>query len=233
MHVLLFESQAAIDRYLADEALQNISVMRFATAYFAPNSPYTATGDGLEALPGYGTDIEAARDEARALLEEAGHSKLKVKFVMRNLPPFETPTVFLIDQWRQIGVETEVVKLDTPQYFAALESGDFDFALEAYNFNTMDPNDVFQKFLPEGTLNYAGNEDAELSELFKAMKVETDPEARKEMAARYQTRLAEQAYYAPLLWNRRITVQRADLTGWNTTPVMALGYQFANMRFVA
>lgn len=221
----------AIDRHLADQALQAISLLKYANGYFAPGSQFSPEAEALEALPGYSRDIEASRAEARALLEEAGQTGLKIRFTTRNLPPFEPPTVFLADQWRQIGVEAEIVKLDTPQYFAALEARDFDVAVEGYNFNTDDPNDILQKFLPESTINYAGNTDPELTDLYAAIKTERDPATRIDMGHQYQARLLEQAYYAPLLWNRRITVRRKNLMGWVSTPVLAIGLQFPDMRF--
>lgn len=213
----------AVNRQEADAALSRISVLKGATAFFIPGSQYVSTPEELETMPGYSSDIEASREKARQLLAEAGVPNLKVKLTARNLPPFEPPAVFFIDQWRQIGVEVEVVKLDTPQYFAALESKDFEVAVEGYNFNTMDPNNVFQKFLPGSSINYAGNTDDELVSLFEAMKKETDPAKRREMSQQYQVRLLDQAYYAPLLWNRRITVRRKSVMGWNNTPVFAVG----------
>ena len=221
----------AVDRHLGDQALQAISLLRFANGYFAPGSRFSPSVEEIAALPGYSHDIEASRAEARALLEEAGQSNLTIRFTTRNLPPFEPPTVFMADQWRRIGVQTEIVKLDTPQYFAALEAHDFDVALEGYNFNTDDPNDILQKFLPESSINYAGNTDSELSALYAAIKVERDDARRIEMARAYQVRLLDQCYYTPLLWNRRITARRANLQGWYPTPVLAIGLQFADMQF--
>lgn len=224
----------AVDRYTADRAMAAVSVMMGATAYFAPGSEFTPAPEELQTLPGYATDIDASRAQARALLAEAGHSNLTLRMISRNLPPFDPPSVFMVDQWRQIGVSVEIVKLDTPVYFASLASGDFDMALEGYNSSSMDPVDVFSKFLPGSTLNYANYEDQVLVDLFAALKSEPDGAARREMALEYQRRLLSEAYYAPLLWNRRITVSRATLRGWRSTPVLGfIGRGFSELHFVS
>ena len=221
----------AIDRYQADAALSRVSVLKGATAFFSPGSEYTSTPEELEKLPGYAKDIEASRKEAVKLLEEAGASKLKIKLTTRNLPPFEPPTVYFIDQWRKIGVEVEVVKLDTAPYFAALQDRSFDATVEAYNFNSMDPNEVFQKFLPGSSITYAGNDDDELVSMYAEMKHERDVARRRELAQKYQARLMEDAYYMPLLWNERVTVRRKNLTGWYNTPVFAVGADYLDLKF--
>jgi len=219
----------AIDRHEADTALSKISALKGATAYFAPGSPFTASEEELAALPGYGKDIESAREQARKLLAEAGQSSLKFTITTRNLPPFEPPTIFPIDQWRQIGVEVEVQKLDTAPYFAALNESNFEAVVEGYNFNVMDPNDVFQKFLPGSSINYAKNQDDVLVDLYARQKVESDQGKRIELAKQFQQRLLEQAYYAPILWNRRITVNKANVKGWHNTPVFAVGADLADI----
>ena len=64
--------------------------------------------DELTKLPGFGRDIRAAREEARKLLKEAGVSDLKFQLLNRSVPmPFSPVGIFLIDQWRQIGVTVE------------------------------------------------------------------------------------------------------------------------------
>ena len=59
-------------------------------------------------MPGFSKNIEASRAEARRLLAEAGVSNLKVKLINRTIANlFTGGGVYVIDQWRQIGVETE------------------------------------------------------------------------------------------------------------------------------
>ena len=59
-------------------------------------------------MPGFSKNIEASRAEARRLLAEAGVSNLKVKLTNRTIANlFTGGGVYVIDQWRQIGVETE------------------------------------------------------------------------------------------------------------------------------
>src|SRR5690606_32857920 len=88
----------------------------------------------MEGVAGYGKDIAANRAEAKRLLAEAGYSDLKIKFLNRNTAiPYQPIGVFLADQWRQIGIETEITTAEMAPYLAALQGGDFDVALD---FNT-------------------------------------------------------------------------------------------------
>ncbi|MFY0022255.1 hypothetical protein ABTQ05_20230, partial [Acinetobacter baumannii] len=81
-----------------------------------PGSSLALGNDELAALPGYGRDMEKGRAEARKLLAEAGVTGLKFKLVNRNVNHPFTPTgVFVIDQWRRIGVTAEHQQLDVSQ----------------------------------------------------------------------------------------------------------------------
>ena len=67
-----------------------------------------SANDQLAALPGYGRDAEKSRAEAKRLLAEAGVANLKFKLINRNVNhPFTPVGVYVIDQWRRIGVTAE------------------------------------------------------------------------------------------------------------------------------
>ena len=55
-------------------------------------------------------DIAKSREEAKKLLAEAGHANLKFTLWNRNLAmPYTPAGVFLVDQWKQIGVEVDAL----------------------------------------------------------------------------------------------------------------------------
>ena len=73
----------------------------------------------LVKLPGFAKDIKASREEAKKLLAEAGVPNLKFALWNRNLAmPYTPAGIFLVDQWRQIGVEVEHKQSDTAPYLA-------------------------------------------------------------------------------------------------------------------
>jgi peptide/nickel transport system substrate-binding protein len=98
----------AIDRWKAADALANSTIMRYVGAYLRPGFALAASDDDLAKMPGFSRDIESSRAEARRLLAEAGVANLKVKLTNRTIANlFTGGGVYVIDQWRRIGVETE------------------------------------------------------------------------------------------------------------------------------
>ncbi len=68
-------------------------------------------------MPGFSRDVEGLARGAKRLLAEAGDQNLYFTFTNRNVAMPYTPVgVFLIDQWRQIGVTVEHEQLETRLY---------------------------------------------------------------------------------------------------------------------
>lgn len=102
-------------------------------------------------LPGYGRDAAAAKAEAQKLLAVAGVTSLNFKLLNRSgTDPSTTAGVYLLDQWRRIGVTAQHEQFETTQYQTALSSGSFFFdapAIEFISDYTDDPTAQFTKFL--------------------------------------------------------------------------------------
>ena len=68
------------------------------------------------------------------MLAEAGVPNLKFQLWNRNLAmPYTPAGIFLVDQWRQIGVNVEHKQLETSPYLAGMSSGQFDVAIDFSN----------------------------------------------------------------------------------------------------
>src|SRR5690606_30271353 len=96
----------ALDRYSASRNLSRIAIVRDVAGIQVPGTPWATPPEELEKLAGYGKDIAAARAEARKLLKEAGVPE-GFSFTIRNrgIPqPYEPVGIWLIDQWKQIGL---------------------------------------------------------------------------------------------------------------------------------
>jgi peptide/nickel transport system substrate-binding protein len=64
--------------------------------------------DVLQTLPGYGSDIEKNRAEARQIMHKLGFgpdNRLKIKVSVRDLPYLRDPAVILIDQLKQVYID--------------------------------------------------------------------------------------------------------------------------------
>ena len=177
-------------------------------------------------LPGFSKDIKASREEAKKLLAEAGQSNLKFLLWNRNLAmPYTPAGIFLVDQWRQIGVEVEHKQSDTAPYLATMNAGNHDVAIDFSNLFMDDSSLGLAKYLsferaPE---NRSRSKDPELDKLYDEHLRERDPEKRKAMIRAFEKRLFEQAYQQPLLWWHRIVPTHKTVMGWKMSPSHNLG----------
>lgn len=222
----------AIDRKTGQENLSKITSAGYIGTILRPSHKYALEPSELEELPGYGGDIEERRAEARRLLEEAGVPDLKVRFVNRNIQdPYQIIGVFVVDQWRQIGVETEMVPVDNAAYFDARSNGDFDII---YDLNAPPSDDAtasLQKYVPGSPANFAGLDDPEITALFEKQQSEMDPEVRGELVKELQKLIMSKSAYLHLFRGERITALPADLKGYTLTPSFYVGHDLANLWF--
>ena len=138
----------------------------------------------LKDLPGYG-DVDKAREEARALMKEAGYGpdkRLKVKVSTRNIAVFRDPAVILIDQLKHIWVDGELEIIDTAIYYNRVFKKDYVVALNLSGIAVDDPDvALFESYGCGSLRNYNNYCDAEMTKLFQAQSRELDPEKRKKM----------------------------------------------------
>jgi peptide/nickel transport system substrate-binding protein len=218
----------AIDRWGGSTGLARISTLRSVGGVVRPGSPFATPEAELVKLPGFSKDIRKSRDEARALLKEAGQENLKFTLWNRNLAmPYTPAGVFLVDQWRQIGVTVEHKQSDTGAYLATMNAGNHDVAIDFSNLFMDDTSLGLAKYLSLGRApeNRSRSNDPELDKLFDDHMRERDAEKRKALIRAFEKRLFEQAYQQPLLWWHRIVPTHKTLMGWQMSPSHNLGAQ--------
>jgi peptide/nickel transport system substrate-binding protein len=222
----------AIDRWGGSQGLSRISTLRSVGGVIRPGSPFATPEAELVKLPGFSKDIKKSREEAKKLLAEAGVPNLKLQLWNRNLAmPYTPAGIFLVDQWRQIGVEVEHVQSDTGKYLATMSSGQFDVAIDFSNLFMDDSSLGLAKYLsvtraPE---NRSRSKDPELDKLYDDHMRERDPAKRKAMIQAFEKRLFEQAYQQPLLWWHRIVPSHKAVMGWKMSPSHNLGADLAEV----
>lgn len=215
----------AVSRAEADQVLPRISVLEGRGLYFPPGSIAARSPEEVMALPGMNDDTEGNREKAKALLKEAGHEGLKLTLLNRNLrQPWEPLGIFLLDQWRKIGMEVDQIPAETPQYFAALQSKQFDVAIDFNNTVSVDPNEVLVKFMPGSPNNYSGLDDPKLTEMFNAQLVATGEE-RAKIVKDIEAYILEQAYFIPGFLSKRGVAHHKDVKGWKLPPTTVLNLQ--------
>jgi peptide/nickel transport system substrate-binding protein len=218
----------AIDRWGGSVGLSRISTLRAVGGVIRPGSPFATPEAELVKLPGFSKDIKKSREEAKKLLAEAGVPNLKFVLWNRNLAmPYTPAGIFLVDQWRQIGVEVEHKQSDTGPYLATMNAGNHDVAIDFSNLFMDDSSLGLAKYLsvtraPE---NRSRSKDPELDKLYDDHLRERDVEKRKGMIRAFEKRLFEQAYQQPLLWWHRIVPTHKVVMGWKMSPSHNLGAQ--------
>ena len=216
----------SIDRWGGSLGLARISTLRSVGGAIRPGSPYATPEAELVKLPGFSKDIKAAREEAKRLLKEAGVPDLKFVLHNRNLAmPYTPAGVFLVDQWRQIGVTAEHRQSETAPYLAAMNSGNFDVAIDFSNLFMDEPSLGLAKFVsfkraPE---NRSRADDDQLDALYDQQGRERDMMKRIGFIKQFEQRLFEQSYQAPILWWYRIVATHKTVMGWKMSPSHNLG----------
>ena len=216
----------AIDRWGGSQGLSKISTLRSVGGVIRPGSPYATPEAELVKFPGFSKDINASRAEAKRLLAEAGVPNLKFTLHNRNLAmPYTPAGIFLVDQWRQIGVTAEHKQFDTAPYLATMNAGNHDVAIDFSNLFMDEPSLGLAKYVsfkraPE---NRSRANDDELDKLYDAQVRERDTSKRKELIRAFEKRLFDQAYQQPILWWHRIVPTHKVVVGWKMSPSHNLG----------
>jgi len=180
----------------------------------------TAEAD-LQKFPGFGRDIEKNRAEARRLLAEAGYPNgFKVVLKNRNIKiPYQDWAVFVIQEWRKIGVEAEHRPLETASWFSdGRDKGNFELIISG-TFNYMDDPDLFlQRYTTRDPNNWGRFSDPRIDDLFARQTRALDPAERKRLINEIEKIVLENAYYLPGLWWRRAVVHWAKVRNYVAPP---------------
>jgi peptide/nickel transport system substrate-binding protein len=213
----------AVDRWEASKALSKISLMKHVGGLFRPGSEFATPQSELIKLAGFGKNIETSRKEARRLLKEAGVPD-GFSFTLKNRnikEPYEVTGVFLIDQWRQIGLNVSHVQQEGGPYFNDFRQGNYDAGID-FNCDFMDePDYQLLKFLSsdKSPLNYGRYNDRVVDELYEKQGRATNPKERLKLLRQFEKRvLDEQAYQFLVLWWQRIVPHWSKVKGWKITP---------------
>jgi peptide/nickel transport system substrate-binding protein len=222
----------AIDRWGGSKGLGQISTLRSVGGVLRPGYPLATPEAELVKLPGFSKDIAKSRAEAKKILADAGLKDLK--FVLHNrsiAQPYTPAGVFLVDQWRQIGVTVENKQQETAPYLAGLNSGNYDVAIDFSNLFMDDPSLALAKYLSidRSPDNRSRSKDPELDKLYDAQMRELDPKKRQALIQAFEKRLFEQAYQQPLLWWYRMVPTHKTLMGWRMSPSHNLGQDLSDV----
>ena len=208
----------AIDRWGSSHAMEQLTPMYRVGGLVRPGSRFARSEVELSTLPGFGRDINVAREEARRLLAAAGQSNLKLTLV--NNRAFTYFGVFVTDQLRQIGVTVENLTLDTPQIAARRTSGDYDMIFDSTTEYVDDPTIQLGYFESFGTNrnNLARVSDPQFDEIFLVQQSDFNLISRTKRVREMEAYLMQKSYVIPLFWQSRKRAVDARVHGLENEP---------------
>jgi peptide/nickel transport system substrate-binding protein len=211
----------AIDRWHGNEALSKITIVKATGGMLRPGYEYALPESEIEKIPGYWRDIEKSRAEAKRLLKEAGQENLKFQLHNRTLAEPYTPVgVFLIDQWRRIGVTAEHSQVETTPYFGNLVDGKFEVAMYPVTVPADDVTAQHQSYLTnkKSPISYSRHNDTKLDDLWDQQNKTLDVAKRKALVHEFEKHLLTENYSLTVHWWNRIIVLNKKIKGWHFSP---------------
>jgi peptide/nickel transport system substrate-binding protein len=218
----------ALDRYQGSAALSRIAIVKEVAGVQVPGTPFATPPAELEQLAGYGRDIKKNREEAKRLLREAGvPDGFSFTFKNRGIPmPYEPVGVWLIDQWRQIGLNVKQEVIEAATYYSVLKRGDFDVTMDFQCGFIVEPDLDLVRFISTSDANYGKHTDKVIDDLYHRQAQTNDPEERKKIIRALEKRLLDdEAHVIYTLQWHRIIPHSAKVKGWTITPSHYLNNQ--------
>ncbi len=210
----------AVDRWKGGEALSRQTIVKDVGGLMRPKGPFAMSDADLEKIPGFARDNAKAVEDAKKLLSDAGVSNLTFNFHNRNVPtPYEPVAIFLINEWKKIGVTANHTVKETAAYQADLRNKAFDVGL-SFNCDFFDePNLQLAKFVSVSKVGAAFNEshydDPKLDGMIEAQSRETDPAKRNALVAEIERyAMGEKAWMFPVIWWYRIIPYLSKVRGY-------------------
>jgi len=164
-----------------------------------------------ERLPGYDSDVQKNRAEARRIMETLGYGpdkRLPVKVSTRNITPAVNTTVVLVDQLKEIYIDGVLEPIDNALWFAKVMRHDYTVALGATFKSVDDPDQVFyETYACRAENNPDGYCNPEIDKLIDRQSMEFDQNKRKELVWEIERRLAEDGA-RPIIYHTRAATCR-------------------------
>ena len=226
----------ALDRWEGSRYLSKIAIVKSVAGVVFPGHPLAMSREDLQQFPGYWPDIEASRAEARRLLKEAGVPE-GYRFRLHNRgvdQPYKIVGTWVIDQWRQVGLDVEQWVQQTGPFFQTLthDPPEFDVSIDFNCGAVVNPTIDISKFISadRSDSNYLRYTDRELDRLYDAQLKETDFDKQRALLLQFERRLlAEKVHYIMLYWFHRIIPHHAKVKGWEIGPSHYLNQDLATV----
>jgi peptide/nickel transport system substrate-binding protein len=210
-----------IDRYTGGKVLYQLTGLRDVGALTRPGTEWAIPPAELEKFPGFWRDADKSRAEARRLLAEAGYPNgLKIVMKNRNIKlPYQDWAVYVIQEWRKIGIEIEHRPLETATWYAdGRDKGNFEMIVFPAGAFIDDPDQLLAPYITGGPQNWARFSNPAIDDLFSRQARTLDPVERRTLVIEIQKIVLENAYHMPGLWWSRNLVHWAKVKNYVAPP---------------
>ena len=173
----------------------------------------------LEKFPGFWRDAEKSRAEAKKLLAEAGYPNgLKVTLKNRNVKlPYQDFAVYVIQEWRKIGIEAEHRPLETATWYAdGRDQGNFELMVYPVRRLGRRPRPAATAPYPGSPQNWGRASNPAIEDLYSRQTRTLDPAERRRLVIEFQKIVLENVYILPgplVVAQRRPLGQGEELRG--------------------
>jgi peptide/nickel transport system substrate-binding protein len=209
------------DRYTGGKALFGLTGLRDPGALMRPGTEWALAPAELEKFSGFWRDADKSRAEAKRLLAEAGYPNgFKVVLKNRNVRlPYQDFAVYVIQEWRKIGVEAEHRPLETAAWFAdGRDTGNFELIIAPTVESSDDPDVFLRRYTTGDAQNWGRYSNPALDDLFSRQARALDPAERKKLILELQKVVLDNVYYMPGLWWTRNVVHWAKVKNYVAPP---------------
>ena len=170
------------------------------------------------------------QDKAKELLAKSGVSgvTLKLGYQANNVPQ-QRQAAIIQQNLKAVGINVELSGGEATAISQQMKNDDtdYDMFLGGYIMG-IDPDTFYSLFASEGEYNYSHFKDQEIDDLFNTGRVENDEAKRKEIYNNMQNKIQDNAYFYPLLENKRIVVMSSNLGGVEEAKLVPV-YTFEDM----
>jgi peptide/nickel transport system substrate-binding protein len=210
-----------LDRYTGGKVLYQLTGLRDVGAHTRPGTEWAIPQAELEKFPGFWRDADKSRAEAKRLLAEAGYPNgFKVVLKNRNIKlPYQDWAVYVIQEWRKIGIEAEHRPLETATWYAdGRDQGNFELMVYPAGAFIDDPDQLLYQYTTASPQNWGRFSNPGIDDLYSRQARTLDPVERSKLVINLQKIILENAYHMPGLWWSRNVVHWAKVKNYIAPP---------------
>jgi peptide/nickel transport system substrate-binding protein len=160
-----------------------------------PDGVWGVPAEMLKTFPGYGPDVAKNRAQAREIMKKLGYGPdkhLTTTMTTRNVPAYRDPAVLLIDQLKEIWIDSTLNAIDTAQWYPTVMRKDYAIGMTVAENGLDDPDQqYYENYVCGSERNYTGYCNKEVDELVGRQSVEADAEKRRQLVWQIERKLVE------------------------------------------